>query len=423
MKENLLQFIWKLKLFSLNNLCSTTKKKIQIYSVGTENVNSGPDFLNAKIEIDGQLWVGNVEIHLNSSDWYHHHHEIDGNYDSVILHVVWNHDIDVFRKNNEPIATLEIKEYVIPNLLENYKALFNKNKHWIYCENSISTIDSFIIKNWTERLYFERLEQKSNYYQAILSKTNNNWEATLFILLAKNFGLKINAEAFLNTVQSIEFSVFRKVSHNQIQMEALLFGQSGMLINEIDSEYFKQLNEEYKYLKNKFQLVEPLKSELQFFRLRPNNFPTIRLSQLASLYYNYQNLFSEIIDIESLPNFYSVFNVSTSVFWESHYTFQKKSKKSSKKLSKAFIDLLLINTIIPIKFMYLRSLGTTDYSSVIKIIEQIKPEKNSIISNFNALKIETHNAFNTQGLLQLKNEYCNKKRCLNCAIGKELLKS
>lgn len=422
MKENLLHFIWKLKLFSVNNLCSTLGEKIQIISVGTENFNSGPDFLNSKIEINGQLWAGNVEIHLNSSDWYVHQHEIDENYDSVILHVVWYHDIDVFRKNNNPISTLELKEFVSEELLENYKELFDKRKHWINCENSISTIDSFTLKNWIERLYFERLEQKANYFQKVLNTTNNNWEATLFVLLAKNFGLKINADAFLNTALSFDFSILRKVAHNQYQLEALLFGQAGLLVENIENEYFKQLQSDYNYLKVKFKLVSISKNEIQFFRLRPNNFPTIRLSQLASLYYKFQNLFSEIIEIERLVDFYAIFNVSTSHFWETHYTFNKESKKSTKKLTKSFIDLLLINTIIPLKFMYLKALGSTDYTSVISLIEQLKPEKNTIISKFNELKIKSNNAFETQALLQLKNEYCSKQLCLQCAIGKELLK-
>ncbi|SFS70209.1 DUF2851 family protein [Lutibacter maritimus] len=422
MKENLLHFIWKLKLFSVNNLCSTLGEKIQIISVGTENFNSGPDFLNSKIEINGQLWAGNVEIHLNSSDWYVHQHEIDENYDSVILHVVWNHDIDVFRKNNNPISTLELKEFVSVELLDNYKQLFNKKKHWINCENSIETVGSFTIKNWIERLYFERLEQKANYFQEVLNTTNNNWEATLFVLLAKNFGLKINADAFLNTALSFDFSILRKVAHNQYQLEALLFGQAGLLGENIENEYFKQLQSDYNYLKVKFKLVSISKNEIQFFRLRPNNFPTIRLSQLASLYYKFQNLFSKIIEIEHLVDFYAIFNVSTSQFWETHYTFNKESKKSTKKLTKSFIDLLLINTIIPLKFMYLKALGATDYTSVISLIEQLKPEKNTIISKFNELIIKSNNAFETQALLQLKNEYCSKQLCLQCAIGKELLK-
>ncbi|MBI9041708.1 DUF2851 family protein [Lutibacter sp.] len=423
MKENLLHFIWKLKLFSFNNLQSCSGEPIQINSVGIENFNAGPDFLNAKIEINGQLWAGNVEIHLNSSDWYHHQHEIDENYDSVILHVVWTHDIDVFRKDNKPISTLELKNYVSAELLVNYQELFDKRKHWINCENSISTIDSFTLKNWIERLYFERLEQKATYFQEVLNKTNNNWEATLFVLLAKNFGLKINAEAFLNTALSFDFSTLRKVAHNQQQVEALLLGQAGMLFEVVENEYFKQLKNSYNYLKVKFKLVSISKNEIHFFRLRPNNFPTIRLSQLASLYHKSQNIFSEIIEIEQLEDFYKVFNVSTSDFWKTHYTFQKESKKSSKKLTKSFIDLLLINTVIPLKFMYLKSMGATDYSSVISIIEQLKPENNTIISKFEDLKIESNNAFETQALLQLKNEYCSKQLCLQCAIGKELLKS
>ncbi|WP_372745605.1 DUF2851 family protein, partial [Lutibacter sp.] len=302
-----------------------------------------------------------------------------------------------------------------------YQELFNKNKHWINCENSITTIDSFLIKNWIERLYFERLEQKASYFQTVLTNTNNNWEATLFVLLAKNFGLKVNSEAFLNMANSFDFSILRKVSFSKIQLEALLFGQSGLLLTSVESEYFKRLKKEYEYLKVKFKLVEPLKMELQFFRLRPNNFPTIRISQLATLYYTYQQLFSKIIEIENVTEFYNVLTSATSSFWETHYTFKKESKKSIKKLSKGFIDLLIINTIIPLKFMYLKSLGTTDFSTVISIIEQIKPEKNTIISKFNQLKIECNNALETQALLQLKNEYCNKQRCLHCSIGKAVL--
>ena len=267
MKENLLHFIWKLKLFSFNNLQTCFGEPIQIISVGTENLNAGPDFLNAKIEINGLLWAGNVEIHLNASDWYQHHHETDEKYDSVILHVVWNYDIDVFRKDNKPISTLELKNFVTDELLENYKNLFDKKKQWINCENSIVDVDSFVLNNWMERLYFERLEQKANFFQNILSTSNNNWEATLFVLLAKNFGLKINAEAFLNTAISFDFSVLRKVAHNQHQLEALLFGQAGLLGEAIENEYFKQFQSDYNYLKVKYKLVSISKTEIQFFSL------------------------------------------------------------------------------------------------------------------------------------------------------------
>ena len=423
MKENLLHFIWEYKLFSGNKLVSTAGETIIIKSTGSANLYAGPDFLNAKIIIGDQLWAGNVEIHIQSSDWYAHRHETDDAYDSVILHVVWEHDVEIFNISNQEIITLELKNLVSPKMLNKYSILFNKNKNWINCEKDIGTIDLFVINNWLERLYFERLEQKAEKIQQILDRNQNNWEATLFILLAKNFGLKVNGEPFMNLAISIDFSIVRKVSSDRYQLEALFFGQAGLLFDSFESVYYKKLKREYRYLKKKFRLQEISKNQVQFFRLRPNNFPTIRLSQLADLYHNYPSLFATLNEKNDIKYFYELLNVTTSPFWRSHYTFETISKHHTKKLTNPFIDLLLINTIIPLKFMYLKSLGKSDFSAVISMIEQIKPEKNRIISRFNALKIETANAFNTQALLQLKNEYCNKQRCLQCAIGTTLLRA
>jgi len=421
MKENLLHFVWKLQLFSSEKIECTNGENISIITKGLQNFNSGPDFLNAKIEINGQLWAGNIEIHVNASDWYLHNHEIDENYDTVILHVVWDHDVEVFRKTNSTIPTLELQNYISQDLLKKYDALFSKNKKWINCENTISLTNNFTLLHWLERLYVERLEHKSNQIQKVLKSTNNNWEATLFIMLAKNFGLKINSDSFLNFANSFDFSILRKVSSNLIQLEALFFGQAGLLSNNCESNYYDILRKEYAYLKVKFNLTPISIGQVQFFRLRPNNFPTIRLSQLALLYHNYPNLFSKIIEKQSINEYYELLNISTSPFWESHYTFEKESKKSIKKLTKSFIDLLLINTLIPMKFLYLKSLGKNDFSEVIDIIEAIKPEKNVIISKFNEIKVKSKSAFDTQALIQLKNEYCNKQNCLVCEIGKDLL--
>lgn len=423
MKENLLHFVWKLKLFSTTNLVSTNGETVEIISTGTANLNTGPDFLNAKLVINKQLWAGNVEIHLDSSDWYAHNHETDENYDSVILHVVWEHSVEVFRKTNQPIATLELKNYISKELLDNYRQLFSKNKNWINCEKDIASVDSFILTNWIERLYVERLENKSVQIQNNVTKLNNNWEAVLFVLLAKNFGLKINAEAFMNFANSFDFSIVRKVSGNLVQLEALFFGQAGMLSKEYESEYFENLKKEYYFLQVKFRLTPISNGQVQFFRLRPTNFPTIRLSQLAMVYHRHQNLFSKIVEKENIKEFYDLFDLATSSYWETHFTFETASKKSVKKITKPFIDLLLINTVIPLKFLYLKSLGKTDISSALNIIAQIKPEKNEIISKFSQLSIKSKTAFETQALLQLKNEYCNKQLCLNCAVGKELLKN
>lgn len=421
MKENLLQFIWKFKLFSSPTLKGVNNEIIDVLNAGTENLNSGPDFKNAKIYIDNQLWAGNIEIHIKSSDWYLHQHQKDERYDAVILHVVWEHDVEVFRKTNEPVVTIELKNHISSNVLSNYQQLFSKNLNWINCEKNIDSVNDFKVNNWLESLYFERLVGKSDEILQLLKKANNNWEAVLFVLLAKNFGLKTNAEAFLNTANSFDFSIVRKVSGNQELLEALFMGQAGLLEGNAEVAYFQQLKKDYDYLRIKYKLHPISKDQVQFFRLRPNNFPTIRWSQLAALYHKNQHLFSIMLATQHKIQFYELFKVTTSFFWENHYTFEKESKKSIKKVTKNFIDLLLINTIIPVKFVYFKSMGKDDLTQLIELIEEIKPEKNNIIANFNSLKINSENALKTQALLQLKNEYCRKHRCLSCVIGKELL--
>jgi hypothetical protein len=423
MKENLLHFIWKYKLFPTHNLFSTKGESIEIKSVGSANLNAGPDFLNAKIKIGKQLWAGNAEIHIQSSDWYAHGHETDDGYNSVILHIVWEHDVEIFNSTNQVITTLVLKNLVSPKMLGNYNNLFDKNKNWINCEKDIATTDLFVLNNWLEKLYFERLEEKAEQIQQILAKNHNNWEATLFIALAKNFGLKVNGESFLNLANSFDFSIVRKVSNHREQLEALFLGQAGLLSDPFESIYYKELKKEYDYIKKKFQLQSISKKQVQFFRLRPNNFPTIRLSQLADLYHKYPGLFSKLIELEDINDFYELLSVDTSAYWRTHYTFETESKGSIKKLTKSFMDLLLINTIIPIKFMYLKSMGKSNFNEVLSIIAQINPEKNTIISKFNELKIECTSSLKSQALLQLKNEYCNKQRCLQCAIGSAVLKT
>ena len=423
MKEDFLHYVWQYKLFTSKKLFTTKNEEIVVLNSGLYNKNSGPDFLNSQLKINNQTWVGNVEIHINSSDWYLHKHEEDKNYDAVILHVVWNNDSTVFMKNNQPIPTLELKDIVDKNLLNSYQDLFSKQKRWIPCEDSISEIDTFELNNWLERLYFERLEQKSVLIKNLLQKSNNDFEAVLFQLLAKNFGLKTNGEVFLNLATSLDFTIVRKEHFNRQKLAALLFGQAGFLEEESEEIYQQDLKKEYDYLKHKYNLKPIENRQFQFFRMRPNNFPTIRIAQLVSLFNKHQNLFSELIQLEKLEDFYNLFSVEVSDFWKTHYTFETESKKSSKKLTKSFIDLLLINTIIPLKFNYLKSRGEVNEETVLNLIQQIKPEKNTVISKFSDLKIKAKNAFESQALLQLKNNYCNPKKCLDCAIGNSLLRS
>ncbi|MBU3823059.1 DUF2851 family protein [Flavobacteriaceae bacterium XHP0103] len=423
MQEDFLHYIWKYKKLDISKIKTTHGDAISIRSVGQHNFNAGPDFFNAKLKIGDQLWAGNVEIHINSSDWYLHNHELDKTYDNVILHVVWEHDTDVFRKDNSVIPTLELKPYVSKLTLNNYEKLFSKSDKWINCEHDFPSINNFKIKNWLERLYFERLERKSEDINRLLAFSKNDWEAVLFKMMAKNFGLKVNGDAFLSISESIDFSIIRKSQSELIILEALFYGQAGMLEEDIQNPYYFELQKEYKFLKQKFSLKNESVATVQFFRLRPSNFPTIRLSQLATLYHENQNLFSKIIEINTLEGFYDLFSVSTSPFWESHYTFNKSSKTTKKVLTKAFVDLLLINAIIPLKFSYAKFQGHNIEESIISLIESISSEKNSIIEKFNSLKPVSSSALQSQALLQLKNEYCNKNKCLQCAIGSSLLQS
>ena len=421
MNEDFLHYVWKYQLFSVHDLKTTTKEELTIIKIGSHNHNSGPDFLNSQLKIENQLWAGNVEIHLKSSDWYAHHHEIDENYDAVILHVVWEDDADVFMKDNKPLPVLVLKDFVFTSALNNYRNLFSTKQRWIPCETDISFVDDFTIENWKERLFFERLERRSTEMNLLLMENHNDFEAVLFQLLAKNFGLKVNGDAFMNLAKSFDFSILRKVRFDEQQLAALLFGQAGFLEEVIEDEYHQQLKKEYKYLRHKYNLQPIVNMQFSFFRMRPPNFPTIRVSQLVSLYYLHQQLFSKMMQTETLKGFYELFDVTVNPFWKTHYTFDKVSKSSSKKLTKSFIDLLLINTIIPLKFLYQKNRGEVNENDFLVILQKIKSEKNSIISKFDEIGIKAKNGYETQSLLELKNNYCTKKRCLQCAIGIKLL--
>ena len=421
MKEDFLHYLWKFKKFDALNLKTFNGEEITIINVGQYLELAGPDFFNAQITIDNQKWAGNVEIHLKSSDWYVHHHERDEAYENVILHVVWEHDTEIFRKNNTEIPVLELKKYVDKETVANYQSLMTP-KSWIFCEKQLADIPQFALKNWQERLFFERLERKSNPIFELSEKTNRDWEAVLFCLLAKNFGLNTNGEIFLKIAQSIPFSIIRKESFEVENLEALLLGNAGLLDLEKEDNYFKDLKFRYFYLLHKYQLEKKIIEPVQFFKHRPDNFPTIRLSQLANLYHSQQNLFSKISSSTLLKSIYEVFDVSASNYWQNHYQFDKESPKKKKQLSKSFVDLVIINTIIPLQFAYAKSQGKEISEELIQLLDEVAPEKNAILDKFNSFGIKSRNAFETQSLLQLKNEYCNKSRCLECAIGMELLK-
>ncbi|WP_179319355.1 DUF2851 family protein [Winogradskyella helgolandensis] len=421
MQEDFLHYIWKHKAFASSVLQTTKDEPISIANLGQHNHNAGPDFFNAQLSIGSQLWAGNVEIHIKSSDWYVHNHEVDKAYDNVILHVVWEHDTEIFRKDNSEIPTLELKHYVDKNLIHKYQKLM-QSKSWINCESDFHNADDFLLNNWLERLYIERLEEKSETIVQLLKDSNNDWEAVLFKMLLKNFGLKVNGETFFSLANSFDFSIIRKLQNDVLNVEALFFGQSGLLEeNTIEDGYFKDLKERYKFLKQKFRLDNRGILPLQFFRLRPPNFPTIRLSQFANLYTVEQNLFSKVMQLNTLDAFYKFFNKGVTQFWMTHYTFAKSSNKTKKVMTKSFIDLLIINTLIPLKFSYAKSQGKSVEDTVFILIKEIKIENNSIVSKFLDLKPVEKNALSSQALLELKQKYCDKNRCLQCAIGNSLI--
>ncbi|MBN2868954.1 MAG: DUF2851 family protein [Flavobacteriaceae bacterium] len=423
MQEDFLHYLWKYKKFETTNLQTANGEVVSIKSFGTHNNNAGPDFFNAQINIGDQLWAGNVEIHIKSSDWFVHNHEVDTNYDNVILHVVWQHDTDVFRKDNTAIPTLVLKDYIHLSALNNYQKLFNSNTTWINCENDINQTPNFVIDNWLERLFFERLEQKSNIINVVLEQSKNNWEAVLFKLLAKNFGLKINGDAFFSVANSFNFSVVMKQQNSLQNLEALFFGQAGLLESDVEDTYFLKLQKDYQFLCQKFGLKNSNVLPMQFFRLRPPNFPTIRWSQLANLYAQHKNLFSKIINCKTKEDIYNIFKVSTSEYWNTHYTFGKVSKKVTKKISTSFVDLLIINTIVTLKFCYAKQQGKDINEELIQLLSQVSAEKNSIIDKFDSLDVKATSALQSQALLQLKNEYCSKNKCLQCAVGNTVLTS
>ncbi len=420
MQEDFLHYIWKHKAFDTSNLKTTNDEAIAIKQLGQHNHNAGPDFFNGQVIIAGQLWAGNIEIHIKSSDWYVHNHETDKAYDNVILHVVWEHDTEIFRNDNSEIPTLELKHYLDASLLQNYQKLM-QSKSWINCETSFTEVDDFLLSNWLERLYIERLERKSEDIQQLLITSNNNWETVLFKMLTKNFGLKVNGESFLSLANSFEFSIVRKLQNEVLDVEALFFGQADFLNDDVQAAYYLDLQKRYGFLKQKFNLNNQGVLPLQFFRLRPPNFPTIRLSQLAMLYNANTNLFSEVIAVNSKADVYKIFKIETSEFWKSHYTFSKTAKVSKKALSKSFIDLLVINTIIPLQFSYAKAQGKPIEDHVFNFMKQIGVEKNTIISKFLDLKPIEKSALSSQALIQLKQQYCDKNKCLQCAVGNSLI--
>lgn len=420
MTEEFLYFIWQNQLYNKENFRTSDGEAIEVLSVGTRNYDSGPDFFNAKIKIGDTVWAGNVEIHIKSSDWYKHSHEKDKAYDSLILHIVNEIDKEVYNSKGNKIETAKLvfdKKY-----LENFNDLLN-NQLWINCENHIKLIDKIYINSWLNTLLVERLETKNKAITQILEKNKNDWEETLYQLIARNFGLNTNSLPFELLAKSLPQKILAKHKNNLLQIEALLFGQTGFLDDDFIDDYYIALKKEYKILKQKYSLI-PVENHLwKFLRIRPNNFPTIRISQFANLIYQSTNLFSKLIEAKDTAQVVYLLSVNASAYWNNHYRFGIQSEKSEiKAIGKSAIDVILINSIVPILFLY-GKVRDNEYLCDLSLdfLNNIKAEKNNIISKWSEIGIKAENSFDSQALLQLKNAYCNKNECIKCLIGNKII--
>lgn len=419
MREDFLHYVWKHQRYDVSGSRTVCGKQLIVLHPGQYLRTSGPDFFNGRIELDGQIWAGNIEVHIRASDWYLHHHETDPAYDNVILHVVWEHDVDVFRSDGSVLPVLELRQWIDAADLSRYDELL-RPKHWINCERQISGVDSLLITNFFERLLLERLEEKILPLKQLLQELNNDWDVVFFIALAGGFGLHANGNAFRNMAHSIPYAVIRREAGDVINLEALFFAQCDLLRGDC-AGYRKQLRERADYLIAKHQLTRIEGNMPEFFKQRPDNFPTIRLAQIAQLFHREQNLFSNVI-LASAKEIYRQFSTGVSAYWETHYTFDRTHPPRKKRLTTSFIDLLIINVVVPLRFLYLEARTMENSLSVTSLLESLKPENNTIISRFGSAGVVARNAFESQALLQLKHQYCDKLRCMECRIGVSLLR-
>ncbi len=423
MKEDFLHYIWKYKRFNSLRLFSQSKEKIEIINFGIHNTDAGPDFFNAKVKINDTIWAGNVEIHTNSSDWVKHKHQSDKAYDNVILHVVYYNDAVINDKEGNAIPTLELKGLIDEVLVDKYNTLI-QSKDWIPCGKQIKTVDDFTLNSWINRLAIERLERKSNEIEETLKTNRNNWEESFYQYLFKYFGLKVNAQPFELLAKNIELKIIEK--HNDLfTIEALLYGQAGYLDEDIEDRYHNRLKKEYHFLKSKFGLTPLDKSLWKLLRLRPGNFPTIRIAQLANLLNKHARLFSKIIEADSVLDLQQLFYVQASEYWDSHYQFGAAVKESKiKKFGINTVNNIIINVIVPFTFVYGKAKQDENLiDKSINFLENIKAENNSTIKKWKELGVKSSNALYSQSLLELKNDYCSQKKCLNCSIGNQIIQS
>ncbi len=418
--EQLLHYVWKHKIFPLKELKTTTGQQVEVIDTGLANTDAGPDFFNAKLKLDGVLWIGNIEIHERSSDWFKHGHHADAGYNSVILHIASEIDTEISRSNGERIPQIQL---ICPEAVRtNYKELLETDSY-PPCYRIIPSLPPFTAHSWMTALQMERFEQKATLLNERLKRCQGNWEDAFFITLARNFGFGLNGDAFETWAHRLPFRAVDKHRNDLFQIEAIFFGQAGILEDSDGDGYYLRLKKEYTYLQHKFGLIPMDASLWRFLRLRPANFPHIRIAQLSCLYHRAYGLLSRIMETETLQGVRDILKGGTSEYWLTHYTFGGSSPSRPKTLSNTSLDLLIINTVVTFLYAYgLHKGNRVLCARAGSFLEELKAENNYITRMWEQCGMKASNAADSQALIQLKKEYCDKKKCLYCRIGYEYLK-
>jgi len=424
MQESFLHYIWQFQYFDRRDLTTSDGEPVEIFQTGLLNNDSGPDFSGAKLRIGSMDWVGNVEIHVKASGWYDHGHDQDPAYENVVAHVVLVEDKKVIRSDGSAMPTVVLENRIDLSLIDRFRNLV-ENPSSIPCEKLFHSVDELIHHSMMDKALMQRLESRALKINQLLEATHNDWEEVTYQLMARNFGFKVNYEPFFQLANSVPRKLLLKHGDNLTQIEALLFGQAGFLDFGLKDEYFKSLQQEYKSLSSKYNLTnQKLKRDhWKFMRLRPANFPTIRIAQFAVLYHKHKNLFSKLVEAQTENQLRSLFEVNTSDYWHHHYRFGRKTARSISGMGSESIDNIIINTVVPLLVAY----GKLNDDQLIvekalQFLQGIVAEKNKITKSWDALGYKPRSAFDSQALIELNNNYCLKRKCLNCNIGIAILK-
>lgn len=423
MQEAFIHFIWQYQYFDKKGLCTSDGKPVNIIHPGIFNTDAGPDFKEARIRIGEIEWRGHVELHVNSSDWSAHFHQNDQAYNNVILHVVWKHNDEARRQDNTVLPVVELQSLVGEEIIFSYKKLINSPCN-IPCERQFSNIPDITWLSTLDKVLMERLSSKASLVKELLINNHQDWEETAYQLLARNFGFKVNSEPFQTLAETLPYKILKKHADNRHQVEALVFGHAGFLAEEPVDDHQVKLEAEYRFLKHKYQLNEGLSSvQWKFLRLRPANFPTIRLAQFVEVVYHLRSLFQSFLEVEGVTCLRKVLVVKQSEYWQKHYQFGKASAKRNGSLGMKSVENIAINTVAPLLAAYGQYTDDTTYiTRAVDLLQNLKAEKNRITDYWAALGVTASSAFDSQAMIHLYNEYCSRHRCLSCNVGASLIR-